>query len=146
MYKQEGLVSLKGQVTPYLTFDGNAKEAIDFYAKAFGVEVQGVQKFGEADFPTPPEAADRIMHARFGKGDFLVMVSDAFLGQPVNIGNNVSLAVTFNSEKDIQSVYDALRDGGIAHMELQDTFWNSKFAKVQDKFGVIWNLDFPKAE
>lgn len=136
---------MKGQVTPYLTFDGNAKEAIDFYAKAFGAEVQGVQTFGDADFPTPPEAAERIMHARFSKGDFLIMVSDSFLGHPVNIGNNVSLAVTFESEEAIQSVYNALKEGGIAHMELQDTFWNSKFAKVQDKFGVIWDLDFPKA-
>ncbi|OKL35512.1 VOC family protein [Domibacillus mangrovi] len=122
------------------------KEAIDFYANAFGAEVQGVQKFGEADFPTPPEAADRIMHARFGKGDFLIMVSDTFLELPVNIGNNVSLAITFESEEDIQSVYDTLRENGTAHMELQDTFWNSKFAKVQDKFGVIWDLDFPKAK
>ncbi|WP_083632372.1 VOC family protein [Domibacillus antri] len=135
---------MKGQATPYLTFDGNAQEALDFYAKAFGAEIQEVKKFGEADFPTPPEAADRIMHARFSKGDFLIMVSDSFLGQPVNIGNNVSLAVTFESDDEIQAVYDVLKEGGTTHMELQDTFWNSKYAKVQDKFGVIWNLDFPK--
>ncbi|OMP68202.1 VOC family protein [Domibacillus epiphyticus] len=135
---------MKGQVTPYLTFDGNAQEAIDFYAKVFGAEIQGVQKFGEADFPTPPEAADRIMHSRFRKGDFLIMVSDAFLGHPVNAGNNVSLAVTCESADEIQSVYDELKVDGTVHMELQDTFWNSKFAKVQDKFGVIWDLDFPK--
>ncbi|KAB7704298.1 VOC family protein [Bacillus aerolatus] len=135
---------MKGQAIPYLTFNGNAREAIDFYAKAFEAEVQGIQTFGEADFPTPPEAADRIMHARFGKGDFLIMVSDAFLGQSVETGNHISLALTFENEEEIQRVYDALRQDGMVHMELQDTFWNSKFAKVQDRFGVIWDLDYPK--
>ena len=136
---------MKGQATPYLTFNGNAWEAIDFYVKVFGAEVQEMQTFGEADFPTPPEVAERIMHARFSKGDFLIMVSDAFLGQGVEIGNNLSLALTFESEEEIQSVYNALSHNGTVHMELQDTFWNSKFAKVRDQFGIIWDLDYPKA-
>ncbi|WP_338752552.1 VOC family protein [Bacillus sp. FJAT-52991] len=136
---------MKGQVTPYLTFNGNAREAIDFYANTFQAEIQGIQTFGEADFPTPPEAAEKIMHARFGKGDFVIMVSDSFLGQRVESGNQISLALTLETEQEIQSIYDTLRQDGTVLMELQDTFWNSKFAKVQDRFGVIWDLDYPKA-
>ncbi|MGM7637410.1 VOC family protein [Bacillus sp. Hm123] len=136
---------MKGQATPYLTFNGNAREAIDFYVNTFHAEVQGIQTFGEADFPTPPEAAEKIMHARFGKGDFVIMVSDAFLGQHVESGNHISLALTLETEQEIQSIYDALCQDGTVLMELQDTFWNSKFAKVQDRFGIIWDLDYPKA-
>lgn len=137
------MIDLKGQATPYLTFNGNAKEALDFYAQAFQAEVQGLQTFGEANYPTPPEAANRIMHARFGKGDFLVMVSDTFPGQAVEAGSQISLALTFESKQEIESVYEKLQQEGTIHMELQDTFWGSTYAKLQDKFGIVWQLDCP---
>ncbi|KMY55972.1 glyoxalase [Bacillus sp. FJAT-27231] len=137
-------MELKGQATPYLTFNGNAKEALTFYAQAFQAEIQRLQTFGEADYPTPPEAADRVMHARLSKGDFLIMVSDTFPGQDVQIGNHISLALTFESKEEIQSVYEKLQQEGTIQMELQDTFWGSTYAKLQDKFGVIWQLDCPK--
>ena len=137
------MIYLKGQATPYLTFNGNAKEALDFYAEAFQAEVQGLQTFGEADYPTPPEAANRVMHARLGKNDFLIMISDTFPGQDVKLGNQISLALTFESKEEIRSVYEKLQQEGTIQMELQDTFWGSTYAKIQDKFGVIWQLDCP---
>lgn len=54
-------------VTPYLTFNGNAKEALEYYKEVFSGEILGIQTFGEANFPTPPEADDRVMHAQFKK-------------------------------------------------------------------------------
>ncbi|RJS61027.1 VOC family protein [Bacillus sp. PK3_68] len=134
---------MKGQTTPYLTFNGNAKEALNFYAEAFQAEIQGLQTFGEADYPTPPEAANRIMHARLAKGHFLLMVSDTFPGQEIKTGNQISLALTFESKEEIQSVYGKLQQEGTIHMELQTTFWGSTYAKLQDKFGIVWQLDCP---
>jgi len=126
-------------------FNGKAKEALEYYRKVFGGEILNLQTYGEADYPTPPEANDRIIHAQFKKDDLFIMVSDAFPGNRVEVGNNISLALEFESQEEIQKVYDALREKGTVHMELQDTFWGAKYAKVKDAFGVIWDLNLQKA-
>ncbi|WP_141432363.1 VOC family protein [Bacillus sp. 03113] len=137
---------MKYQATPYLTFEGKAKEALKYYEEVFEGEVQGIQTFGEADFPTPPEADDLVMHAQFKKGELFLMVSDSFLGSTVTIGSNVSLALEMESEVEIQKIYGALSKKGTVIMELQDTFWGAKFAKVKDAFGVIWDLNYTKPQ
>ncbi|WP_153127069.1 VOC family protein [Peribacillus tepidiphilus] len=136
---------MKHPVTPYLTFDGNAREAIEFYKEVFEGEVVEIQTFGEADFPTPPEVDDRVMHAKFKKDELFIMVSDVLLGQSIEIGNNISLALELESEEEIQKLYDRLSQNGTVLMELQDTFWGAKFAKVKDRFGIIWDLNYTKA-
>lgn len=136
---------MKHPVTPYLTFDGNAREALEFYKEVFEGEIVEIQTFGEADFPTPPEVDDRVMHAKFKKDELFIMVSDAFLGQSIEIGNNISLALELESEEEIQKLYDRLSQNGTVLMELQDTFWGAKFAKVKDRFGIIWDLNYTKA-
>jgi PhnB protein len=137
--------NVKGQITPYLSFDGNAKQALEFYKEVLGAEIIGIQTFGEADYPTPPEAANRVMHAKLSKGDISLMFSDTFPGKSVVVGTNVSLTLEPESEEEIQSLYDALRKGGKALMELEDTFWGAKYASVQDQFGVIWELNYQKS-
>ncbi len=135
---------MKQQATPYFTFDGNAREALEYYKNIFDGEVLNVQTFGEADFPTPPEADDRIMHAQFKKGGLFLMMSDTFPGQDVARGNNISLALDMESEEQIQTLYDKLSEEGTVQMELQDTFWGAKYGKVKDAFGISWDLNYPK--
>lgn len=137
---------MKQQATPYLTFNGDAREALEYYKDVFEGEVLGIQTFGQADFPTPPEMANKIMHAQFKKDDLFIMVSDTFLGQSVEKGNNISLALELESEEEIQKLYNALSQKGSVLMELQDTFWGAKFAKVRDYFGVIWDLNYTKSK
>lgn len=136
---------MKAQITPYLSFDGNAKQALEFYKEVLGGEIIGIQTFGEADYPTPPEADNLIMHAKLSKGDISLMFSDTFPGQSVVIGTNISLTLEPESDEEIQSLYDALRKGGKALTELEDTFWGAKYARVQDQFGIIWELNYQKS-
>jgi PhnB protein len=136
---------MKGQLTPYLSFDGNAKQALEFYKEVLGGEIIGLQTFGEADYPTPPEADNRVMHAKLSKGDISLMFSDTFPGQSVVVGTNITLTLEPESDEEIQSLYDALRKGGKALMELEDTFWGAKYGRVQDQFGIIWELNYQKS-
>jgi PhnB protein len=136
---------MKGQITPYLSFDGNAKQALEFYKVILGAEIIGLQTFGEADYPTPPEADNRVMHAKLSKGDISLMFSDTFPGQSVVVGTNITLTLEPESEEEIQNLYDSLRKDGKALMELEDTFWGAKYARVQDQFGVIWELNYQKS-
>jgi PhnB protein len=132
------------QVTPYLCFNGNAKEALEFYKTVFEGEIVGIQTFGEADFPTPPEADNLVMHARFEKGDFVLMFSDAFPGHSVEMGDQISLTIEPENEEEIQTLYNRLSDNGTVVMELQDTFWGARYGKVKDQFGITWDLNLQK--
>jgi PhnB protein len=137
--------NVKEQITPYLSFDGTAKQALEFYKEVLGAEVTGVQTFGEADYPTPPEANDRVMHAQLKKGNISLMFSDTFPGQSTVVGNNITLTLEPESNEEIKHLYDALRKDGKPLNELEDTFWGAKYARVQDQFGIIWELNYQKS-
>ncbi len=132
------------QATPYLTFSGNAKEALGYYKVIFNGEVSGIQTFGEADFDTPKAMDDYIMHAQFQSGALFFMVSDSFSGPSLTIGNHISLALELENEEEIRSLYDRFTERSTPLMELQDTFWGAIYAKVKDPYGVIWDLNYTK--
>ncbi|MEK3887841.1 VOC family protein [Bacillus sp. FSL K6-3431] len=135
---------MKHQVTPYFTFEGNAREALEYYTDIFKGEVLEMQTYGEADFPTPPEADEKIIHAKFKKDGLFIMVSDAFPGQSVTVGTNTSFVLDCENEDEILHIYDRLIVKGTILQELQDTFWGAKYAKVKDHFGIVWDLNYTK--
>jgi PhnB protein len=137
---------MKHQAVPYLSFNGNARQALEFYKEVFEGEITGIQTFGEADFPTPPEADNLVMHARFEKGNLTLMASDSFPGQTVEIGGNVSLMLEMESEEQVDTLYARLSENGKVLMELQDTFWGARYGSVQDFFGVKWDLNYTKPQ
>lgn len=137
---------MKHQATPYFTFNGQAREALNYYKEIFDGEITNLQTFGNADFETPPEMDDRIMHARLQNGNFLFMVSDNFGNDEVQAGSNISLALELDSSEEIERYYKRLRKQGKVIMELQDTFWGATFAKVKDAYDITWDLNFEKPQ
>ena len=131
------------QALPYLSFYGNGKDAATFYEKTFGLENKEMQTYGESDFPSPPEAADFLIHCHLSNGNFSIMLADS--ASPGESGTtNVSLMIECESEEEINRLYNALQEGGTVVMELQDTFWGAKYAKVRDPFGYTWDLNLEK--
>ena len=135
-------------IVPYLNFNGNAAEALAFYAKAFDGKVLFQQTFGDAPMESPADQKDKIMHATFQAGELTFMVSDSMPGQPVAGGTNMSLSLNFKTVADIDKTFAALSDGATVTMPLQDTFWGAKFGMLTDKFGINWmfNHDYEKKE
>jgi PhnB protein len=133
-------------IIPYLTFNGNASEALDFYSKALNGNVDYKQTFGESPMESPESQKDKIMHASFKAGDLHFLVSDSMQGQPVNPGGNLSLSLNFNDADELNKTFSALSEGGKVTMELQDTFWGARFGMLQDKYGFNWmfNHDYKK--
>ncbi|CAN5732883.1 VOC family protein [soil metagenome] len=133
------------QINVYLTFDGNCKEAMTFYAEALGADVQ-LMPFG--DMPQCPQgASERIMHARIAQGAAVLMASDTMPGMPFTQGNNFSVSVDSESVEEVDRLFAALGAGGKPTMPPQDMFWGAYFGMLTDRFGVNWmfNFDKPKA-
>ena len=125
----------------YLFFDGRTEEALDFYKKTLGVEVEMLMRYKDA----PPEAKEgcapgtenKVMHSSFKLGDQRVMASDGYAkGNPEFKGFSLSLAT--KDEAEAEKVFAALGAGGQVHQPLIKTFFSPKFGMVQDKFGVGW--------
>jgi len=129
----------------YLNFNGNCREAVEFYAQVFGLDKPKMMTFGEVpphpDYPLPEEAKSMIMHTRLNISGSNVMFSDVFPGMPFVVGNNVSLSIVTDDKEEIQSAFDKLKVGGNVVMELQETFWSKYYGSVTDKFGVIWQFN-----
>lgn len=137
-------------VNVYLTFNGNCREAIAFYADVFTTEESHIMAFGDAppnpEYPLPEEAKDLVMHARLEISGSLIMFSDTFPGSPFTVGNNISLSVVSNNEEELKSAFEKLKEGGTVTMELQETFWSKCYGQVQDKFGIHWQVSHESEE
>jgi PhnB protein len=130
------------KVEPYLFFDGRCEEAIEFYRKALGADVQMLMRYKDSPEPPqpgmiPPGSENKIMHASLRIGDTIVMVSDGHCqGKPSFNGFGMSLTAASESEAD--RLFGSLADGGQVQMPLAKTFFSPRFGMVADRFGVLW--------
>ncbi|MBW5446549.1 VOC family protein [Cohnella sp. CFH 77786] len=137
-------------VEAYLNFNGNCREAVEFYAQVFGNENPQIMTFGEAPsdprYPLPEEAKNLVMHARLTISGSRVMFSDVFPGMPFTLGNNVSLTIVSQDLEEIKSAFHQLKEGGKVGMELQETFWSKCYGNLTDKFGIEWQFNYDSGE
>lgn len=132
-------------VQAYLFFNGNCEEAVAFYRKALGAEVEFSMRYKESPEPpppgmVPPNWGDKIMHTSFRIGQTTVMASDGCgTDKPGFEGFSLSLAVF--TEADADRYFNALAEGGKVKMPLTKTFWSPRFGMLQDKFGIGWMVN-----
>ena len=133
----------------YLNFDGNCREAFDFYRSVFGGEFAIFQAFrdGPGDMGVPEDEMDNVMHVSLPIGDSMLMGSDmpSIFETPHVAGNNFSISVSPDSRDDADRLFAALSDGGAVTMPMADMFWGSYFGSCTDKFGVNWQVNCEQA-
>ena len=136
----------------YLTFDGNCREAFDFYRSVFGGDFAIFQTFreGPPDLGVPDADKDRVMHVSLPVGSSTLMGSDTAegCGGPVIVGSNFSISIVGQSKPHCDDVIDKLSAGGAVMMPPQETFWGAYFGMCRDRFGIYWmvNYDMTKNE
>jgi PhnB protein len=133
-------------VQPYLSFEGRAQEAIDFYKSALGATVDMIMHFKDAppDMQANMSNKDKIMHSAFRVGDTQIMATDGQCsGKSSFSGITLTLSATSNGEAE--KLFNALAQGGKVNMPMSETFFAHRFGMVADKFGVGWMVLNPKA-
>lgn len=132
-------------VQAYLFFNGRCEEAVEFYRKALGAEVEMTVRFKDSPEPPPPGMVppgyeNKIMHTSFRVGQTTVMASDGcHTEKPQFEGFSLSLAVSTEAEAD--RYFAALADGGTVKMPLGKTFWSPRFGMLEDRFGIGWMIN-----
>lgn len=132
-------------IYPFINFDGDCREAVEFYAEVFGTEKPKFQTYG--DVPSNPnippqsmEANNRVIYTTLKITESIIMFADLPLGEKFVPGNNLSLSMIIKDPLLVQNYFDALKEGGIVLLPLQETFYTKKFGIVTDKYGVTWQI------
>jgi len=127
-------------ISPYLFFQGNCEEAVNFYKNCLGGEL-AIQRFGDTEMPVEDEYKNKIMHAELNIGDLKIMFSDGAPHKQINSGDNIQLNLGFEDESKQEEVFNKLAEGGTITMPLEITFWQAKFGMLVDKFGISWMVN-----
>lgn len=127
------------QLNPYITFEGNAQEAMDFYAAALGGTVRAMT-FKESGIDVPG-----IMHAALETPTgFHIYASDTApgLGGPDLVkGNNVQVSLSGDDDTALRGMWEKLSDGATVLMPLEKQMWGDVYGQLVDKFGIAWHVN-----
>jgi PhnB protein len=131
---------MPSRLNPYINFDGNAREAMEFYRDVFGGELT-INTFGEygAD---DPAIADKTMHAQLeSPNGFALMASDGAPGTEVKVGDNITISLSGDDADDLRGYWKKLCDGGQVTLPLEKQMWGDEFGQCVDRFGISWMVN-----
>ncbi|PTQ94938.1 PhnB protein [Mucilaginibacter yixingensis] len=132
-------------LSPYVSFTGKCREAMNFYQSIFGGELELNEVEGSPMEQYWPDGKGQIFHSALTlNGKPLIMATDMTGPAGQTVGNNIQLAIGCSSEDEIHRLANQLAEGGQVLAPVADTFWNALFGSVQDKFGINWMLNYDK--
>jgi PhnB protein len=136
------------KVNPYLIFDGNCGEAMQFYQRVLGGKLD-VMSYGQSPDPAhvPKGSEERVMHAFLQTDGGPLMASDCPAGMPYPGMHGFWVSLAFQDAATVRRVYDAFAERGEVVMPLGRTFWAESFGMLVDRYGTRWMVmtDTPQA-
>lgn len=127
-------------LTAYLSFDGNAREAMEFYREVFGGTLQ-VTTF--AEFGSSGPGADQIMHSQLETPSGIVLMGSdtppemAFHEGPGRVG----LILYGDDASALGRWFDRLAEGGSISVPLEQQMWGDTYGQCTDRFGIDWMVN-----
>lgn len=131
------------RTVPYLTFAGNAKQAMLFYKKCLGGKLE-IQKIGDSPLgkQMPAKMKKAVLHSTLSKKEFVMMASDMVAESGLVKGNAVSIMLDCDNEKEIKNIYKKLSQGGKQTHPVETTFFGALLGDLIDKYGNTWLLHY----
>ncbi len=136
---------MASRLNPYLNFNGNARQALEFYRSVFGGTLT-LSTFAEFGAQNSPDA-DRIMHGLLETdAGYTIMAAD--VTSDMEYRPPAGFAVSLSGDDDaLHNYWEKLSAGGTVTMPLQKQAWGDEFGMCSDQFGVPWlvNISPPQA-
>ena len=135
---------MASSLNPYLNFDGNARQAMEFYAGVFGGELT-LTTF--AEFGAEGPDADRVMHAAL-KTDagYVIMGADVPSNMEYEPITGASVSLTGDDADVLRRYWDQLSASGTVAMPLEKQAWGDDFGMCSDQFGVPWMVNISQPQ
>jgi PhnB protein len=132
--------AMASTLNPYITFNGNAREAMEFYRDVFGGELR-LNTFGEYGDTNAP-GADKIMHGQLETPTgYTIMGADNPPDQEFKPGNTMSVSLSGDDGGELRGYWQKLADGGMVMVPLEKQMWGDEFGMCADRFGVAWMVN-----
>lgn len=139
--------STKSSVHVYFVFEGNCREAIEFYHQILGGTLT-LKTYGEQDPNADPAMRDKILHAEltFGTAGNYLMACDV-RAEPddqapwSNSATHISLNTDDSELEYCQHCFERLSEGGEIIMPFEKCFWNAHYGSFRDKYGIHWMIN-----
>lgn len=132
---------MKSKLNPYMSFDGNAAEAMDFYKTVFGGKLTSTS-FKEGGMSQDPSQDNRVMHAELiSENDFTIMASDTPPGMDHTPGSSISISLSGDNHEELSGYFNKLAEGGAIVEPLVQAPWGDTFGILTDKFGIAWMVN-----
>ena len=129
-------------ITPFLTFQGHCREALELYERALKTQVQMVMLFSDmTDDPeglVTEENKHHILLATIQVGDTLLRLADTFDPLNEDESQRVGLSLELEDEEDIRHAFEVLAEDGVVLKELQKTYFSDVYGELIDVNGVYW--------
>lgn len=134
------------KLSTYLNFDGNCREAFEFYAELLGGKIVSLMRYGETPGceDMPAAERDRIMHARLEIGGDALMATDSTSAYPYHRIRCAYVVFDVGTPEEAERIFAALSAGGNVEMPMQETFWAHRYGITVDRFGVPWMINCAK--
>ncbi len=130
----------------FLSFDGNCKEAAEFYAKVFRTDVKNLLTYGQTppseQYPLDEADRERVMYCTVNIGGCEAMLMDmpSKSEEKITSGTQITLSVDDKSQDEVRRLFAELGEGGAVLMPLAPMFFSDLYGMVADKFGILWNI------
>jgi PhnB protein len=130
------------QITPYLNFNGNCKEAFEFYERTLKGKIQTMMPHAgsPAESHTAPEWRDKILHASLTIGNAVLMASD-IPPEGYKQPEGFAVSLNFSDIAEAERIFRELSLGARITMPLQPTFWAARFGMLTDRYGIPWMIN-----
>ncbi len=136
---------MASRLNPYISFPGNARQAMEFYKNVFGGTL-ALHTFGEFGMQDAPEA-DQIMHGMLeSSSGFTLMGADTPPGMEHNPGNNISVSLSGDDADELRGYWEKLSEGGTVSVPLEKQMWGDVFGACVDAFGISWMVNIAQPQ
>ncbi|MBD8488641.1 VOC family protein [Echinicola sp. CAU 1574] len=131
-------------ISPYLSFDGNCEEALNFYQSCFGGDTF-LMRFQDGPMKDqfPESQQSLIMHGEMKNENFTIMATDMQGPAGHQPGNDMSNILTFDDESLLRKCFALLSAGGTVLEPVGQQFWGDIFGELRDKYGKKWKMLLP---
>lgn len=128
------------RLNPYLSFRGNAREAMTKYHGVFGGDLD-LAPFSMFDMPVDDAEKEWVMHG-FLKTAAGHTLMGADVPSSMDLPPNGVVALTGDEPDVVRGWWDALAENGTIELPLKQAPWGDYFGELTDEFGIRWMVDF----
>jgi PhnB protein len=132
---------MQSRLNPYLHFNGNARQAMEFYQGVFGGSLQ-ISTFKEFGVSPDPSEDDKVMHAQLeAPNGITFMGSDTPKHMEFHPGATVTMSLSGDDAAALSGYFEKLAAGGTVDTPLMQSPWGDTFGMLTDQFGIEWMVN-----